>query len=212
MKIKSRLIVSIGILLSLQTLAAPSKECEMSADGIMASYNAILDQKNSEKSLQCLLTIHREASGILKSLAAAALRPLMGGMPLAGRKLNSQNKKTTEALIKKALDQDTLLQDYATGTWGFYDLFCKEKTSEYCTLFLPDESQVLRESALIGSSSMLLLRTAYLHLQGSEKMIVEERLRQLYQRISSRDTLKRKTIDNIYQELFGIHIPLSRLS
>jgi hypothetical protein len=210
--------LSLGFLGGSATAFAKStSECEPDAEGIMKAYNGIVENLESEKSFHCLLQIHKKATGITKYLAADALRPLLGGHALAGRQLNDKTKAAVQKFQKEAMRSpdvihESFLTDYAQGTWGFYDLFCQAPNKEFCTTFLPDEKQVLRESELIGSSSMILLREAYLKLQGQDKKFVETRIKKLYIQISKRDPLKRKVIEQIYQELFGVKIPLGSLS
>ncbi len=193
------------------------QSCEMTTDQIMTSYNEIVKSKNPEEPLQCLLALHKNGSGILKSMAASALRPILGGKALAGRILDFKVKRVSKRLQTLALQADDLIHDsflskVSEGTWGFYDLFCKTKDKQFCTLFLPDETQIHTESSLAGSSSLIVLRTAYLSLNGSDRKFVEQRLRNLYLTISKRDALKRKTIEQIYGELFGMELPAGRLS
>ncbi|MGZ5279881.1 MAG: hypothetical protein ACXWC9_08065, partial [Pseudobdellovibrionaceae bacterium] len=197
-----------------QAFSFPAKNCETSADGIMQSYNAILENRQASEHLQCLLHLHKSSSGITKSLTSRALRPLLGGDALAGRQLDAQTKQAADRLHKNALSasdvvHESFLSEFTQGTWGFYNLFCKPKNQEFCTLFLPDESQVKKESALLGSSSLILLRTAYLELKGSDRKLIESRIRNLYLSISKEDVLKRKVIEQIYQELFTIKVPLA---
>jgi len=209
--------ISIFILFlsfALQAASFPAKNCEANADGIMQAHNGILANQQTSEHLQCLLQIHKSSSGITKSLANRALRPLLGGSPLAGRQLDDKTRQAAERLHKNALTapdvvHESFLTEFAQGTWGFYDLFCKPNHQEFCTLFLPDETQVKKESALLGSSSLILLRTAYLDLKGSDRKLIESRIRNLYFSISKEDALKRKVIEQIYQELFGVKVPLA---
>ncbi len=192
------------------TLTALGKEkavCDPSSEGILHSYEAVVQNKNTGFHLNCLIGLYQSGSGFTAILAGTALRPLMGGHALQGRTMDAETKKAAkqlQALALKAADpvQDSFLSQYSKGTWGTYTLFCNPQSSEFCTLFLPDEKQVMKESALIGSSSMILLRTAYLKLSGEDRKLVEDRIRNLYQSISTNDPLKRKVIDQIYQELF----------
>ncbi len=208
----------LGIFLStVQAISAPVMDCEPDTEGIMKAYTGLTEDQDFETNLRCLLKIHETSTGITKYLAADALRPLMGGKALAGRKLNAKTQAVVEKFKKSAMNSpdlihQSLLTEYTKGTWGFYDLFCKGPNPENCTTFLPDEKQVLKESELIGSSSMILLRTAFLHLKGKDQQFVENRLRKLYVTVPQREPLKRKVIEQIYQELFGIKLPLGSLS
>ncbi len=189
-------------------------DCDASSDRIMQAYNAVLAGQKTSENLQCLLDLHQSGSGMTKMLAADALRPLLGGKALAGRRLDFQTRATVQRLQKQAMTasdvvHESFLTEFARGSWGFYDLFCKPQSAEFCTLFLPDEEQVKKQSPLLGSSSLILLRTAYLGLQGDNQKQVETRLRNLYVSIPQNDLLKRKVIEQIYQELFGIKVPLA---
>jgi hypothetical protein len=206
--------LSIFILTTVAEGATPVRDCEASPERIMQAYNAVISDQKTSENLQCLLTLHQSGSGLIKLLAGDALRPLLGGKALAGRTLNSQNQATVQRLQKEALAtadvvHESFLTEYARGTWSFYDLFCKPQNADSCTLFLPDEEQIKKQSSLLGSSSLILLRTAYLGLQGENQKQVETRLRNLYASIPQNDLLKRKVIEQIYQELFGIKVPLA---
>jgi hypothetical protein len=206
---RKSLILSLPFLFGTVSLAAPS--CDYSSEGVRKAYDQILAHYPKPQAVphfQCLLEIHKNSSGVLKILAGDALRPLMGGHALAGRGVEKNSKKMAQLLKKVALRSpdvihDSFLQDYTDGAWGFYDLFCKPPVTEHCFVFLPDEKQIQTENDLFGSSSMMILRNAYLTLQGKDRELVADRIKNLYQKISQDDFLKRKIIDQIYQELFG---------
>lgn len=98
------------------------------------------------------------------------------------------------------------------GTWGYYERMCNPKDAESCIVFLPDEEQIKAESPIIGSSSMILLKNAYAKLAGEDRKFVETRIRNLYKSISKKETLKRKTIEQIYQELFSDKLSMDFVS
>lgn len=205
-------------------LQLASAECEFSPEGIMKVQRQILRQAETVKKstdlahavrgpLDCLLKIQLKGPGLLRPLASAALRPLLGGQALQGTTNDSRHEKIAKALTATSLQDRKFLKKYTRGQWSYYDLFCKLKDQSNCGVFLPSDKQIQEESPLIGASSLLLLRSAYKILHGKPKQQVAQQIKDLHQKITDSDPLKKQVIDEIYQEFFPeITLPLRPLT
>jgi hypothetical protein len=161
--------------------------------------------------LMCILEMQEKAPGFLKYLANSFLRPILGGSQTKGLLRDRRYQTAAEALTRlteKSPDllYGSLLTLNARGAWDFYKGFCEGKNADSCSAFLPTEEMIRNQSPLLGASSMLLLHRAYHSVGGKEREVIAERIRHLYREIPADETLKSRTIQEIYRELFPVRL------
>ncbi len=200
--------------------AAASTPCELSTAALMKYERQILQAtekfatKDNRKfldavspSLNCVLQIQAKAQGYLQMMANSFLKPLMGGGQVRGVPADKRYALFAREMTRVAEQSSHVLRDslpaaHLRGAWGMYQGFCGPQNNVYCTDFLPNESLIDGQSPLLGASSMIMLRQAYFALDGPAREDVANRIRRLYERTPTSDVLKRKVINEIYQELF----------
>lgn len=199
--------------------ALAALECDLSPGSLNKYEQEILiaaEAKNYKAMAQpmaCILQMQTENEGMARYLAHSYLRPLLGGGQISGVEKDPRYKLIAEVFEKLALRSNDVVQksfvtEFSRGEWRFYTVFCEQGDTQYCSTFLPDEKKVSAEPPLIAAASMMRLRKAYQVLKGEQRDIAATRLKNLYKEIPKTDALKRKFIDQIYNELFQKQIPL----
>jgi len=209
-------LILIGILLG--NFAAKAFECQDTAEGFYSYQDSILAsaqrnlsakefKREIEQPLHCLLQSFKNEGGLARYVAGACLRRLFGGPEIQGfhRGKNYElvlKKLIAEQIRQKDLFKNSELSIYAVVEWEEYQPFCQGIVAESdCFELLPDSEQVQAQSELLGASSMLILRSAYRQFSGEAKSKVEETILKLRREIPKKDFLKRKVIEEIYQEM-----------
>lgn len=169
--------------------------------------------KSMAQPLACILQMQTESEGVARYLSNSYLRPLLGGPHPPGVVKDPRYKIISEMLEKLALHTNDVVQrsfvtEFSRGDWRFYTLFCEKGDTQFCSVFLPDEGRVRDESPLLAAASMMRLRKAYQVLQGEQRDVAAQRLKNLYRDIPKSESLKRKFIEQIYSELFQDQLPL----
>lgn len=193
--------------------------CENTFASLIEHEHAILTQtqklrgnepeliKRTAPSLACILKIQETAEGHVQFLANRFLNPLLGDQLPAQIPKDKTYSTYASALANGSArepinDPAFLPGRYARGAWSFYQGFCRPEFQAYCADFLPPENLVRRQSPLLGASSLMLLRHAYMATTGDSRAAIGARLKQLHATIPEDDKLKRRTIEEIYKELF----------
>lgn len=197
-----------------------SAECVMDSDALMKYEQEILNAASKKKyvdiaePLTCLLRMQNETEGFAKYLSSSFLRPLFGADLPAHLPKTSEYAEVEKVLTQLAQQSNDVLRnsfvsEFSKGDWSFYTLFCEEGNTSYCSDFLPDAQRVKGEPPLLAAASMLRLRKAYTVLKGSQQDLIASRLKKLYREIPKEDVLRRKFIDQIYEDLFENQIPMT---
>jgi hypothetical protein len=195
-------------------------ECNLEAESLNRYEQDILnaadarDYRKMAPPLACMLQMQTESDGMSRYMASSFLRPLLGGAQTPGLTKDPRYKVVSHVLEELAMHasdgvQRSFVTEFSQGDWRFYTLFCEQGNTEFCSIFLPDESKVSAEAPLLAAASMLRLRKAYQVLKGEQRELVAQRLKNLYRDIPRSSALKRKFIEQIYNELFPAPIPLS---
>ncbi|MGE3682611.1 MAG: hypothetical protein AB7G93_12870 [Bdellovibrionales bacterium] len=197
-------------------------ECDFEPEALNRYEHEILaaaqagDAKKLAAPLVCVLQMQTESEGIARYLSSSFLRPILGGSQTPGLAKDKRYELVAKALERLALRapdvvQSSFLTEFSRGDWRFYTLFCEQGNTEFCSVFLPDANKVTGEPPLLAAASMMRLRKAYQVLKGEQREHVALRLKQLYRDIPASSSLKRRVIEQIYDELFRGETPLSRL-
>lgn len=177
---------------------------------------AAKDFKRMALPLACVLRMQSESAGMARYLSSSYLRPLLGGTQPPGIDPDPRYKVVARALEHLAMRsrdgvRESFVAEFARGDWRFYSLFCEQGNTEYCSAFLPDEKKIRSEPPVLAAASMMRLRKAFQVLRGSQRDLVAQRLKNLYRDLPKSDPLKRKFIEEIYQDLFGRPAPIQSL-
>ncbi|KYG61538.1 hypothetical protein AZI86_17680 [Bdellovibrio bacteriovorus] len=157
--------------------------------------------------LHCLTEAYANSEDLLtKYVAGACLQRLMGAPEIKGFKVNRGYKIVKEAIINQQLLSSNLLQkseiaDLASGKWSDYVVFCKGIKDSLCSDFLPTNDRIKSQNELLGATSMLLLKSAFVTFHGDAKKKVAEQIRQLHRETPATSPLKRRVIDQILKDI-----------
>jgi hypothetical protein len=192
------------------SIAAAAEPCEISANAVMKYETRILSAivsqpEKIDQPLKCLLEIQQKGEGETKYFAHKFLRPFFGGEMA---KYQGLKKDFRYDLVTKRLEQNPAfaVEQFAKGDWDFYRLFCEKGDVSFCADFVPDEHNVKDDQPLLAAASILKLRQAYLVLKGEQRQVIAQRIRNLHKTIPAQDKIKRRFIDQVFQELFGPEI------
>jgi len=208
----------IFVVMALSTLQAQALVCQDTPEGMYTYQDKILAMakknvkihaftKSIEEPLLCLLQNYKNETGMTRYVAGACLRRLLGGAEIQGFQRGRSydlvlKKLITQQISRKDLLKNSELSIYAMAQWEEYQPFCKGITAEGdCVELLPDSHKIREQSELLGASSMMVLRSAYKQFSGQTKRRVEELIVRLYREIPKEQYLKRKVIEQIYQEM-----------
>ncbi len=166
--------------------------------------------------LVCLIDIQQNSLGFTRYVTNSFLQTFLGNGQVQGVPVDQRYKQVSDLLLKMAeYSKDPahllMLEAHSKGEWGLYALMCEKGSTAYCSDFLPDIKHISKQTPLVAASSMLLLKTAYFKLNGPQQRKVFERIRELYRTIDKEDTLKRRVIDSIYNEVLPSAPPLGML-
>ena len=166
--------------------------------------------------LVCLIDVQQNSRDFTRYVANSFLQTFLGNGQVQGVPIDQRYKQVSDLLLKMAeYSKDPahllMLEAHSKGEWGLYALMCEKGSTAYCSDFLPDTKRITKQAPLVAASSMLLLKTAYFKLNGSQQRKVFERIRELYRSIDKEDTLKRRMIDSIYNEVLPSAPPLGML-
>ena len=80
-------------------------------------------------------------------LSSSFLRPMFGGAQTKGVPTDPRYKNVAHILEELALRapdgvQRSFVTEFSHGDWRFYTLFCESGNTEFCSIFLPDETRV----------------------------------------------------------------------
>jgi hypothetical protein len=203
------LIYLLAVLVQFSAIA----ECDFETDSLNRYEDEILRaaEKNELKKmvppLVCILKMQQDSEGFSRYLSSSFLRPMFGGGQTPGTQSDPRYQvvaKVLEQLAMRPADviERSVVAEFSKGDWNFYTLFCEKGNTEYCSIFLPDEKRVKSEAPLLAAASMMRLRKAYQVLNGQQRDLIAARIKKLHHDIPHSDALKRKFIDQIYDELF----------
>lgn len=195
------------------SVVAMAEPCEISSNALMKYEQRVLSAiatapEKIDEPFKCLLEIQQKGQGETKYFAHKFLRPFMGGEMA---KYPGLKKDVRYDLVTKRLEKNPTfaVEEFARGDWDFYKLFCEKGNVSFCADFVPDENNVQKDVPLLGAASILKLRQAYLVLSGEQRQVIAQRIRNLHKTIPASDSIKRRFIDQVFQELFGAsEIPL----
>lgn len=163
--------------------------------------------KSMQTPLRCLSEAYLQADDLItKYVAGACLQRLMGASEISGFKKNAGYKIVEEALLNQQLSQSqpwkkSEIADLASGKWSDYVTFCKGIKDMLCGEFLPTNDRIKNQSELLGATSMLVLKSAFLTFKGPARKKVAKQIRQLHRETPKDSSLKRRIIDQILQEI-----------
>lgn len=158
--------------------------------------------------LGCLLEAYKTNDDFLTQyVAGSCLQRLMGGPEIAGFKKMRKHEIIYESLFNQQLSSGDILTKsevaaLASGKWMEYIKFCRGTvTEELCKELLPTNEHIKQQNELLGATSMLVLKSAYLHFSGDAKNQVLAQIKRLYQETSRSSVIKRRVIEEIYKDL-----------
>ncbi|KHD90063.1 MAG: hypothetical protein OM95_00655 [Bdellovibrio sp. ArHS] len=161
-----------------------------------------------QQPLRCLVETYKDSDDLLtKYVAGACLQRLMGGPEVKGFNRNKAHDVVYQSLINQQLEQSALLTkseiaDFAQGKWQEYIDFCKGSVTELlCSELLPSNDRIQLQNEMLGATSMLVLKSAYHQFSGETKKKIHQQITKLYRETSKNSPLKRRVIDQIYQEI-----------
>ncbi len=165
--------------------------------------------------LRCLIEAYKTNDDMLTQyVAGSCLQRLMGGPEMTGFKRTRAHEIIYELLINQQLQSQEILSkseiaDLASGKWLEYVNFCKGSVTEtLCRELLPTNERIKEQNELLGATSMLVLKSAYHHFSGDVKKQVLAQIKKLYKETSPESPVKRRVIEQIYQEIQGAKIEL----
>lgn len=189
---------------------ANAADCEHSPEALVRYEREVLGSDTASKMaapLACMLEIHEKAEGMDRYFAASYLKTLLGGGQISGVMKDARYQRVADALeiLTEKSDNplyESVIAEFSRGDWRAYQLFCEQGNTDYCSVFMPDEESVKKQSPLLAAASLLRLKNAYTVLNGKQRKEIGERIKKLYREIPVAQKLQRKFIDQIYNELF----------
>lgn len=173
--------------------------------------------KNVKAPLECLKKIQQSSNPLASLAARNSFYALFGSEGPPGIGIEEGKLFSRFALLMSVFagnDPESakwfegLVSDIVKSEWATYKLFCVEGDTSHCLKFLPDEKDVSQEKDILASTVLLKWEFAHKTIPLDQKLVIEKRVKELYEKREEFSVLKRWFIERTYEKLIPDNSPL----